>query len=193
MSMYIKMNEEQKARYEKEIDEWWEESTPLQRWQRFESDLRSLKCRYVNGTSPFALTNNDTNYALMLESLFCLSMMSKFNHIDETLILNRKKEINDFINSHEYDDERILIIKKFVKEYIYDSEDIEFNITIEEHLDKTVKVSAKDEEEAMKKVYDDYKEGKITLIPNSDCNVSAVLMQAENLKDNTSTEWVEVK
>lgn len=88
----------------------------------------------------------------------------------------------------------ILIIKKFVKEYIYDSEDIEFNITIEEHINKTIKVSAKDEEEAMKKVYDDYKQGKIiTLIPNNDCNVSALLMQAENLKDNTCTEWVEVK
>lgn len=78
------------------------------------------------------------------------------------------------------------------KEQEYKSEEnIEFNITIEEHLSKTVKVSAKDEEEAMKKVYDDYKEGKIVLIPNSDCNVSAVLMQAENLKDNTCTEWVE--
>lgn len=80
------------------------------------------------------------------------------------------------------------------KEQEYDTkENTEFNVTIEEHLDKTVKVLAKDEEEAMKKVYGDYKEGKITLIPNSDCNVSAVLMQAENLKDNTCTEWVEVK
>lgn len=189
MNMNVRINEEQKARYEKNIDEWWEKSTPIQRWQRFELALRELMYKYNNNTN---FTLYDYDYISMLESLFCICMMRKFNDTNETLLLNCKESINDFIDRYD-DDVKSLIIKKFVKEYIYDSENIEFDITIEEHLNKTVKVSAKDEEEAMKKVYDDYKEGKIVLIPNSDCNVSAVLMQAENLKDNTCTEWVEVK
>lgn len=188
------MNKEQKIRNEKYINEWWDKSTSLQRWQRVELALRELihEYKYVNNTISFTL-NDDYGYMTMLESLFCICMMHKFNDANENLLLNCKKTINDFIDRHEYDDVKLLIIKKFVKEYIYDSENTEFNITIEEHLNKTIKISAKDEEEAMKKVYDDYKEGKIVLIPNSDCNVSAVLMQAENLKDNTCTEWVEVK
>lgn len=102
MSMYIKMNEEQKKSCEKYVEEWWKESTPLQRWQRFELALRELEHRYKRPLSYFPSSDSDDKYSLVIESILCLSMMRKFNDTDETLMLNCKKEINDFISRHEY-------------------------------------------------------------------------------------------